>query len=125
MTKPKKTDPIPGAYQKIKMRGYTSYVSSRSGRYRVYPDGRIFIEDTEPLKILNDRRQAARELFNLARLHVQEVEEQIEKSRRKWWENREIDFQSPMDDWQLDIKSGELTKVEAESDEQEDETHGT
>lgn len=107
--KPRKTDPLPGAHRKIKMAGYDVYVSARSGNYRVYPDGRIFMEDLEPFNMLSDRKAAAHELFNLAARHVQEAEETIARSIRHFWENREIDLKKSCKGWTMNWETGELS----------------
>ena len=112
MTKPRKTDPLPGACRKIKMTGYDCYVSARSGDYRVYPDGRIFMESLEPLNMLLDRKTAARELFELAARHVQQTEEAIAKAMRQWWKDREIDLKKSIEGWSIDHKTGELRPPE-------------
>ena len=106
--KPRKTDPLPGAHSKIKMADHDLYISARSGGYRVYPDGRIFMDNLEPIHMLTDRKRAARELFDLAARHVQESEEGVARSMRQWWENREVDFKKSCDGWSVDHKTGEL-----------------
>ena len=91
------------------MAGYDLYVSARSGDYRVYPDGRIFMENIEPLNMLYDSRVAAHQLFDLAARHVQETEEKIAKSMRHWWKDREIDFKKSSTGWTVNYETGELS----------------
>ena len=91
------------------MTGYDLYISARSGDYRVYPDGRIFMENLEPFNMLSDRKIAALELFDLAAKHVQEVEETIARSIRQWWKDREVDLKKSCEGWSVDHKTGELS----------------
>ena len=107
--KPHKTDPLPGAHEKIKMTGYDLYISARSGGYRVYPDGRIFMENLEPFNVLSDRKAAVRELFDLAARHVQETEETIARSIRQFWADREIDLKKSCKGWAMNWETGELS----------------
>ena len=110
--KPKKTDPFPNASRKIKMTGYDCYTSSRWGEYRVYPDGKIDIGNPERLRLLSDQRVAAKQLFDFAAAHVQEVEEKIAKSMRDFWDNFRKDRGSDTDEWSINMVTGELSRIE-------------
>ena len=113
MAKPKKTDPIPHASDKIAFSDYDLYRSSKWGEYRVYPDGRIFYGDMESIRQMRDMRHAAKQLFDYAAAHVQEIEERCQKQSRQWWEARKADFGENLEGWILNYETGEMKKSEA------------
>ena len=106
---PRKTDPFPCAARKVAMGKYDLYRGCAGGEYRVYPDGRIVIEDMERFRAGADRERAARTILAAAIEHAQKIEEEAAKVSRRFWEEffaaRGVKYEVG---WSLDAATGEV-----------------